>query len=147
MGESISMFTQASARGLARLGTFMANKGTCFGKSIMTEEAWEDSHSEPILKSWIDGNLVPNFTKSGLCAFNPIPETEKLPVNVYSVGKDAEATHRWTRKANENREGYFGWMGLGGSILQWNPEHNISFAYVPTDLMYLDHINFKGSII
>jgi len=27
--------------------------------------------------------------------------------------------------------GYFGWVGYGGSCFQWNPELQISFAYVP----------------
>jgi hypothetical protein len=38
-------------------------------------------------------------------------------------------------------------MGVGGSILQWHPELNIGFSYVPTDLLFHDLINYKGSLI
>lgn len=31
---------------------------------------------------------------------------------------------------NKNREGYFGWFGYGGSIMQWHPELKIGFAFV-----------------
>lgn len=31
-------------------------------------------------------------------------------------------------------EGFYGWDGFGGSVFVWNPELNISFSYVPTDL-------------
>ena len=30
-------------------------------------------------------------------------------------------------------EGFYGWVGAGGSVFQWHPELKISFAYVPTD--------------
>ena len=45
---------------------------------------------------------------------------------------------------HEGREGYFGWMGLGGSIFQWHPEKRIGFAYVPTSLNVLDMVNERG---
>ena len=31
---------------------------------------------------------------------------------------------------NKNREGYYGWFGYGGSIMQWHPELKIGFAFV-----------------
>ena len=30
------------------------------------------------------------------------------------------------------RAGYYGWMGYGGSVFQWEPELNIGFAYTCT---------------
>ena len=45
---------------------------------------------------------------------------------------------------NQGREGFFGWMGLGGSIFQWHPEHQIGFGYVPTSLNVLDLLNERG---
>jgi hypothetical protein len=35
-------------------------------------------------------------------------------------------------------------MGLGGSIFQWHPHHEISFGYVPTSLNVLDVFNERG---
>jgi hypothetical protein len=35
-------------------------------------------------------------------------------------------------------------MGLGGSIFQWDPEHEIGFGYVPTSLNVLDFVNERG---
>ena len=43
-----------------------------------------------------------------------------------------------------DRDGFYGWMGLGGSVFQWHPELKISFAYVPNDLMVTDFINMRG---
>jgi CubicO group peptidase (beta-lactamase class C family) len=48
------------------------------------------------------------------------------------------------RAFNAGREGFFGWMGLGGSIFQWHPRHDIGFAYVPTSLNILDFLNERG---
>ena len=33
-------------------------------------------------------------------------------------------------------EGFYGWMGYGGSLFCWNPTLKISFAYVPSDFTY-----------
>lgn len=33
-------------------------------------------------------------------------------------------------------DGYWGWAGAGGSVFQYNPDNNISFAYVPSDLLF-----------
>ena len=30
------------------------------------------------------------------------------------------------------REGFYGWMGFGGSVFQWRPDMELSFAYTPT---------------
>lgn len=41
-------------------------------------------------------------------------------------------------------EGFWGWMGFGGSIFQWNPDLELSFAYVPADLMAMDGYNSRA---
>jgi hypothetical protein len=48
------------------------------------------------------------------------------------------------RALNDGRQGFFGWMGLGGSIFQWHPRHDIGFGYVPTSLNMLDILNERG---
>ena len=34
------------------------------------------------------------------------------------------------------RLGYFGWDGFGGSVMQWHPELEIGFGYVPSKLRW-----------
>jgi hypothetical protein len=48
------------------------------------------------------------------------------------------------RAYNQGREGFFGWMGFGGSIFQWHPEQDISFAFVPMSLHILDFLYEQG---
>ena len=56
------------------------------------------------------------------------------------------ASTRSERDFNEGREGFYGWMGLGGSIFQWHPELDIGFAFVPTSLHVLDFLNERGKV-
>ena len=48
------------------------------------------------------------------------------------------------RRLNEGREGFYGWMGAGGSIFQWHPELKIGFGYVPTSMNFFDFLNERG---
>jgi hypothetical protein len=50
------------------------------------------------------------------------------------------------RAFNVGREGFYGWMGLGGSIFQWNPDREIGFGFVPTSLHVLDVLNERGKV-
>ena len=43
------------------------------------------------------------------------------------------------------RKGYFGWYGMGGSVMQWHPELKIGFGYVPTLFQWYDAQNKKGA--
>jgi len=43
------------------------------------------------------------------------------------------------------RDGFVGWMGYGGSVLQWNPEHKVGFGYVPFDFIDIDVCNKRGA--
>lgn len=42
--EMLSANVQASARGLSKLGSYMAQGGTADGRTIMSEEGWEEFH-------------------------------------------------------------------------------------------------------
>ena len=57
------------------------------------------------------------------------------------VGAEASQLER---DFNQGREGFIGWMGLGGSIFQWHPQLDIGFAFVPTALHILDLLNERG---
>ncbi|MEM1154557.1 MAG: hypothetical protein AAGI44_10470 [Pseudomonadota bacterium] len=68
------------------------------------------------------------FTQGGVDYFQPCEPGSTLYERAFSQG----------------REGFYGWMGLGGSIFQWYPEKDLSFAFVPTSLHYLDFVNERG---
>eukprot|EP00935_MAST-01C_sp_MAST-1C-sp1_P000563 g563.t1 len=46
----------------------------------------------------------------------------------------------------EQRMGYVGWMGLGGSVLQWHPEMEIGFGYT-ANLLELTPANERGRVL
>ena len=71
------------------------------------------------------GQMPTKFTQAGLNIFKD-PEVKQE--NEELVGRD----------------GFVGWMGFGGSVFQWHPELQISFAYVPTLLDWTDVVNGKA---
>lgn len=63
-GETSSANGHCSARGLATLAAFMANKGSFKGVQIMSTATWETMHSNPThAKSLV---INTNFTQVGL---------------------------------------------------------------------------------
>jgi hypothetical protein len=77
------------------------------------------------------GGLLPTrFTQGGVDQFLPC----------------TDATSQFTKALNEGREGFYGWMGLGGSIFQWHPDAELGFAFVPTSLHLLDFFNERGKL-
>jgi hypothetical protein len=46
---------------------------------------------------------------------------------------------------NKGREGYFGWFGYGGSVMNFNPELEIGFGYVPFNFVDIDMVNKRGA--
>ena len=42
------------------------------------------------------------------------------------------------------RDGFVGWLGFGGSVLQWHPGRNIGFGYTVTLLTWWDLVNTNG---
>ncbi len=126
MGETPSANTNANARGLAKIAAMMAAGGKWAGREYLTAEAWTEMHADPI-----EGNMAfvsTCFTQGGVALFS-------------------EASGKIGRSElglNAGREGFYGWMGLGGSIFQWHPESQIGFGYVPTSLNILDLVNERG---
>ena len=68
------------------------------------------------------------FTKGGVNLYQTLPDATKAEKNL-----------------NHNREGFYGWMGYGGSLFQWHPELKIGFAFVPTSLHWFDFDNVRGA--
>ena len=128
-GETTSAGAKCSARGLAKLAAAMACGGSLGGKRVLSEVAHQKLHDQ------IEVRNMPlfydtAFSQGGLSLFG-----------LDGIGEDPQndALHK-------GREGFFGWMGLGGSIFQWHPEFKIGFAYIPTSLNILDVVNSRGKI-
>ena len=83
-------------------------------------------------KNFPDGNNIQsNFTLGGFNYFTKIE---------YNSKTEAEELYK-------NRQGFYGWQGFGGSIIQWHPTLNIGFAFVPTLLNSLDMFNSRGAFL
>ena len=77
MGESPSVNCIASARGLAKMAAFMANKGTFDGSEYISEETWDKFHFNPTAE--VFNGVCPNvFSNGGAAHFCNNSETEKL---------------------------------------------------------------------
>ena len=105
----------------------MSARGTLDGREYLGEAAWQAAHEHPI-SAQMSGMLPSRFTQGWVDRFMP---------------STPEST-RFERDFNDGREGFYGWMGLGGSIFQWHPERDIGFAFVPTMLHALDLFNERG---
>jgi len=126
MGETPSAAANCSARGLAKIAAMMSAGGKWAEREYLSEEAWKAMHEDPIAADM--GFAPTNFTQGG--------------VNLFTEAS-AKST-RLDRAFNVGREGFYGWMGLGGSIFQWHPRHEIGFGFVPTALHVLDILNDRG---
>ena len=128
MGETPSANAHCSARGLAKLGSAMAMGGTTAGHQVINPQAWQSMHDQPVQREM---GMNTTFTQGGVAHFShePPPRTAI------------------DRGLNTGREGFYGWMGLGGSIFQWHPGLKIGFAFVPTSLHVLDFVNERGKTL
>ena len=83
----------------------MANKGSFQEKQLMSEQVWEEMHSEPVMYPKLmlgRGDIRNIFTKGGFCKYA-------------AECMEGEPTPGETQ-VFENRDGFYGWMGLGGSV-------------------------------
>jgi len=127
--EICSANCRGNARGMAKLASIMANKG----QGLMTLDAWNEMHSEATFSpTGIAQDTVHfNFTKGG--------------VNYFANSPDATIPDK--EKLNKNREGYYGWFGFGGSIMQWHPELRIGFGFAVTFLNITEIFNMRGAVL
>ena len=128
-GETPSANTHASARGLAQIAAAMAAGGQLGSVECLSRSAWDLLHKDPQPAS-MGGVLPTRFTQGGVDQFLPSPS----------------GTPWFTRALNDGREGFYGWMGLGGSVFQWHPGAEIGFAFVPTSLHVIDLLNERGKL-
>ena len=91
----------ATARGLAKIaGTIVEGGQLPNEHRIISEAGLKLAHANVIKRSM--------FVKYAMFQFN-------------NAG--------WNLFKNQGRKGYVGWMGLGGSVMQWHPELSIGFGY------------------
>lgn len=128
MGETPSAAANCSARGLAKIAAMMSAGGKWAEREYLSEEAWKAMHADPVEADIGFGST--HFTQGGVNLFTETgPKSTRLE-RAFSVG----------------REGFYGWMGLGGSIFQWHPRYEIGFGFVPTSLHVLDFLNERGKV-
>ena len=88
--------------GLAVIAAAMANRGTMNGVTVLGESGWKALHAEAVTRPTFF-NFTTSFTQGG-------------------VNQDQPKTDRNNSKKEHTplpgTEGFFGWMGLGGSIFQ-----------------------------
>ena len=121
--QTPSAGAKCSARGLAKLAAVIANGGSALGNQLLTESGCAALHAEPIERKM---TIMDNrFTQAGLALFDDA-DGAKGPLEA---------------GMNCGRDGFYGWMGLGGSVFQWHPQKRIGFAYVPTALNPIDLFN------
>jgi len=125
-GETPSAAANCSARGLAKVASMMSSGGHDGQNTYIEAGGWKAMHADPIEAEMGFGTT--NFTQGG--------------VNLFVEAR--EGSSRAFREFNVGREGFVGWMGLGGSIFQWHPGHQIGFSFVPTALHVLDILNERG---
>lgn len=99
-GETPSAFTFASARGLAKLGAAMANKGSFNGNQILSEQGWDEFHAEPKMALELSGGRT-NYTQGGINRF---------------FTQDYGTLNAFEKGLYPKRDGFYGWMGFGGSV-------------------------------
>lgn len=128
-GETPSANAICSARGLAKIAAMMSAGGKCEGTEYLSEQAWTAIHDNPV-KANMGGLANTRFTQGGVNSFTAC--------NLGSTWAD--------RALNEGREGFYGWMGFGGSVFQWHTRLDIGFAFVPTSLHILDLVNERGKL-
>jgi len=124
-GEMPSANGNCSARGLAKIAAAMANRGQLQSQRILSESAWESLHENPTTEYMF------------------LNRTTKTQGGLAFVGPPPNATPKETEFV-KGLEGFYGWMGYGGSLFQWHPELKIGFAYVPTLLFWMNVTNDRA---
>ena len=127
MGETPSANANCSARGLAKIAAMLASGGKWEGREYLSQEGWNGLHADPV-KAKMGALFSSDFTQGGVDYFTAPTANSTALESAFNSG----------------REGFYGWMGFGGSIFQWHPEHKIGFGYVPTSLNVLDLVNERG---
>ena len=128
MGETSSANAHCTARGLARLASILACRGESGADRLFGDDTWAAMHANP---KQADMGMITTFTQGGVATF----------------GELSDKPGSFEIALNTGRDGFVGWMGLGGSVFQWNPERQLGFSFVPTRLHVLDLVNERGKAL
>ena len=61
--------------------------------------------------------------------------------------EDPEIVDHYQAMTHSNRIGWYGWAGMGGSVMQWHPEKKLAFGYATTNLYFVDFFNSRSSVM
>lgn len=127
-GESPHGNVHASARALAKIAAAMADGGVHGDQEILTPSAWSLLHANPIVRpdAYMNGCRT-EMTQGGVNLFKDY-EDDKMGERIFKSGRD----------------GYIGWLGFGGSVIQWHPNLRIGFGYACTFITWWDLANTKA---
>lgn len=115
----------ASARGMAKLAAFLAHKGTFKGQRLMSEATWDAMHDKQVTAPELEvGGIRTRFSQGGINNFKTYEDDQPIE-QIFKHGRD----------------GFQGWLGVGGSVCQYNPELRIGFGYNQLDFIYYDLAN------
>eukprot|EP00095_Tigriopus_kingsejongensis_P003206 maker-scaffold50_size457468-snap-gene-1.14 protein:Tk03206 transcript:maker-scaffold50_size457468-snap-gene-1.14-mRNA-1 annotation:"beta-lactamase class c and other penicillin binding protein" len=129
LGEMPSANGSCSARGLAKLAQCILNGGEFDDVRILSTTAVENMVDKPLKR--FDHAFVgvqSNFSQGG--------------VNHFVINSDDTEQQK---QAKRYRDGYVGWFGMGGSIFQWHPKHEIAFGFIPSLMHWYDLANLKAA--
>ena len=115
--ECPSANVHATARALAMVAATIVEGGTLGGTRIISEEGLREAQGNPEFAKMFGGMLKSRFTNAGWNVFCEPP--------------------------GGGREGFVGWMGLGGSVCQWHPELGIGFGYTQ-NMLEITPANERG---
>lgn len=117
-GEVPSANGHCSARALAKVAASIVEGGALEGcHRILSKAGIREAHAG-VVKKFMFRALPTNFTNAG---FNIFRE----------------------KKRGEGRDGFVGWLGLGGSVMQWHPGRRVGFAYT-MNMLELTPTNERG---
>ena len=118
----------ATARGLAVTAAHLA----AGGGQLLSKEAWQEMHAKPT-EGYTFG-MKTFFTQGGVNFFQ----------DGYDVSSEQNNVGIQYQYGQQVPRGLYGWGGFGGSVFLWDPEREISFAYVPTYLAWYDRSKKRG---
>lgn len=118
----------------------MANKGTLNGVELISEATWNEMMSD--IKEVKEHVLDSRYTKGGFMLYKHSSNIDKQAGKNAWIGDTTLLEHCF----NDNRDGWYGWWGYGGSIIQMYPELNIGFSYVPRDFTFFDFTK-RGAVL
>ena len=124
-----------------RLG-YTPRKSCCQGKAFTTPGFAKDRHS--CLRSTLPCTVAePSSHKEGSTSMNEIAEVHQINLSLLRF-EDYEDDKMGERILKSGRAGFVGWMGFGGSVMQWHPGLDMGFGYTCSLLTWWDLANTKA---